>query len=704
MRTQPISRVTPRSRPAVRRRGMAAVIAMLFLVLMTTLALAMYCMATMNVRTAANYSDAERARSIAESGLRWMSWRFTKMNRPKTTIGSITAPVAASLWSSIQTSVSNDLATMLNAAERPTTFDGTTLSSSPIAVDESNGRFVITVRQHPLNAGDPLDQTYLRVSSTGTYGKSSRTLSMDFKIDKKVKYAIVGKVPIQIGRNTLVDGPIATTINNFSKGPPVYMLSDFRHLTPALQTKIDNFDSFLQAHHNGYDNRINVNNATEYAAATTAGYTDYNGDGFIDEYDLFLKEFDSNGDKQISKAEFTNPATGLLYDPDLFTVIDSLGGPMFTGDTTRAGYKDNLIANNDGYTKVRGTISLVVTAAAWQANLAGSGQTIQSNIVGPIEAATSTAQPVQFATDPTTIFDLTPSDFDTSAYRLKTGPENGATTKSGTVFTNYVLTAADANGGTANEQTPWGSTSWQATYQRPVFQNMTFNNCRIPKGLNARFSNCTFNGVTFVDLNPTILNSSNQPTTNASDGMAWSQKMKSGSFSNTTVLTATNSSGFSEGNNLRFDNCLIHGPLASSVPTAYTHFGNSWEFTGSTLFDNQADQTATLLCPNTNIEMGSFTDPAAAPSTLIGVCVTGNIDIRGSSVVDGSIIVTGDGAGNTTQGWFGPSDSNTDATSAMPEGGYGRLYIRYNPYRVCRTGSTWRWTFSPTRPPTRSKP
>ena len=67
--------------------------------------------------------------------------------------------------------------------------------------------------------------------------------------------------------------------------------------------------------------------------------------------------------------------------------------------------------------------------------------------------------------------------------------------------------------------------------------------------------------------------------------------------------------------------------------------------------------------------MGSFTDPAAAPSTLVGVCVAGNIDIRGQSVVDGSIIVTGDGAGNTTQGWFGTSDSSTDPSNAMPEGG-----------------------------------
>ena len=58
-------------------------------------------------------------------------------------------------------------------------------------------------------------------------------------------------------------------------------------------------------------------------------------------------------------------------------------------------------------------------------------------------------------------------------------------------------------------------------------------------------------------------------------GMTWSQKMKSGSFSNATPLTAANSYGYVNGNNLRFDSCNMNGPLVSDVPTAYTHFTNS---------------------------------------------------------------------------------------------------------------------------------
>jgi hypothetical protein len=666
------------SRPSKkhRRRGFVAVVAMIFLTLLATLSVAMYATATLNVQTARNYTDQQKARSVAESGLRWMSWRLTHMTRPKTAIGNITPTVAASLWPSIRTAVINDFATLSTASERPMTYDGTTLSSSPIALDETKSRVTITMRLNPV------DNRYIIVNSSANSGGAKHIVSMEFKIDKKVKFAIVGKVPIQIGRNTLVEGPMAMATPG--KYPPYLILSDFRNLTAALTTKIDTFNNFVEANHNGYDNRIAQTNPTEWTKATNAGYTDYNGDHYIDEYDIFLKHFDSNGDKAISAAEFTNSATGKMYDADLFAAIDALGGPL-NGESPRLGYQDGKIDNSDAYTKVRGTITMATTANAWQANLGSSGD-VEDYLKGPIQPSEGTQLPVQFGADTSQMIDLSPTNFDPTVFRTKTGPENGPTSKTATVFTNAVLAASDANGGTADEHAPYGSTSWQATYRRPVFKNIKFKNCRIPKGLNAVFQNCTFEGVTYVDLTTNITDTSGNTTTSASAGMTWSQSMKSGTFSNNTVLTATNSNGFVRGNNLRFDNCIMNGPIASDNPTAYTHFTNSWEFTGATLFDNKADDTATIVAPQTNIEMGSFTSPGTAPSTLIGVVVAGNIDIRGKSVVDGSIIVTGDGAGNTTQGWFGPNDAATDVTTPMPEGGYGRLNIRYNPNRALPDG------------------
>lgn len=682
------------SRPS--RRGATAVLAMLFLVIFTTLAVAMFSMSASNVQTAANLSDVDRARATAESGLRWMSYRFVQMNRPHTTVGNITADVADTLWPKINSAIQNDLATLLVSSERATTSTATSITSSSIAIDGGAGRFVIRVEQHPIEASDPLDERYLRVTSTGTYNSARRSVSMDFKIDKKVKFAVVGKTRIQLGRNTLVEGPIAMATAD--KYPPILSLSDFRHLDDDLTHRLEDWDDFLKENHDRYDNRIGVNNADEWQAAVDAGFEDTNEDNFIDEYDVFLNFFDDDGDKAISASEFTNPSTHQMYDSELFKAMDEIGGPLYDGDPVRLGYKDGKIDNTDAYAKIRGAVSVAASEAnwsKWQEN--NQDNAIYDVMGGPVVQSTDGEQTVKFGASSSDIFDLSPANFEqcTLNFKAKTGTAAGASTNTSTVKANLVLTAAMANGGTSTEKTPYGSTSYQATYKRPVFRNMTLRNVQIPKGLNALFDNCRFEGVTWVDGERNITTSSNTVTYDQSQGMSWSQRRVSGdsTFSKDKVLLSSGSpssgqmitKGSQLGNNIRFNNCTFKGPLAGAYATAYTHFANSWEFTGSTLFDNQNDTTATIVSPQVNIEMGSFTDPSGAPSTLVGVVVAGNIDIRGTSVVDGSIIVTCDGAGNTTLGYFGASDSDTNA-SAMPEGGYGRLNIRYNPYRALPDG------------------
>ncbi len=664
---------------------------MIYLVLFTTLAVAMVAVSGNNLTAARNLSDVAVAQANAESGLRWMEYRFVHMTRPKTSLGTITAEVAADLWPAIANAVVSDLHSLLLNIERPVTSGTTSVTSSAIATDA--GSFTVTVARHPLWAGDPLDSRHLRVTSAGVYGSATRSASVDFLIDKRSKFAVVGKVPIQLGRNTLVEGPVAMATAN--KYPPVLMLGDFEHLDATLKSQITAWNAFLKGsstvngktvrNHTGYDNRVAMTNATEAKLAADAGYADTNGDHSIDEYDLFLAHYDADHDGAIDRGEFTG-SNGKLVDAELFDAIDSLGGPLFDGDITRLGYKDGKIDNSDGYMKVRGQIAMATTANDWSNNL-GSGKEIRDMVQGPIATADPSQPAVRFGATTEDIFDLDPANFEECAnlYRGKSGSGGGAASKTSTVLTNAAITAADANGGSAVERTPYGSTSWQATYQRPVFRNMTFRNCTIPKGLNALFDNCKFEGVTFVDVERNIITSGTTVRYDSGSGSTFAKKMKTGSFSNTTTLTTNNSYGFTKGNNLRFNDCTFNGPVSGGYATAYTHFANSWEFTGATLFDNRIDQTATIVAPQTNIEMGSFTNPGSAPSTLIGVVVAGNIDIRGTSVVDGSIIVTGDGAGNTTLAYFGASDSDTDA-GALPEGGYGRLNIRYNPNRTLPDG------------------
>src|SRR6478672_5380382 len=110
--------------------------AMMFLAIASALALGMYAASTTATATANNLVEGERARAAAESGLRWITWRFERMSRPKTPVGNITPAVATTLWPAIRTAVASDVTAMLIAAERMTSFDGTTFKTASIAVDE----------------------------------------------------------------------------------------------------------------------------------------------------------------------------------------------------------------------------------------------------------------------------------------------------------------------------------------------------------------------------------------------------------------------------------------------------------------------------------------------------------------------------------------------------------------------------------------
>ena len=149
------------------RRGSTAILAMMFLVLFSTLAFAMFSMSTLNTQSASNLSDVQRARSAAESGLRWMSYRFFKMARPKTTTGTITASVADSLWTSITTAIQTDFSNLVTTSERTLTLGTKSITTATINADGDNTTFKLQIQQHPLFVGDTLDQRYIRVTSTG---------------------------------------------------------------------------------------------------------------------------------------------------------------------------------------------------------------------------------------------------------------------------------------------------------------------------------------------------------------------------------------------------------------------------------------------------------------------------------------------------------------------------------------------------------
>ena len=98
--------------------------------------------------------------------------------------------------------------------------------------------------------------------------------------------------------------------------------------------------------------------------------------------------------------------------------------------------------------------------------------------------------------------------------------------------------------------------------------------------------------------------------------------------------------------------------------------------------------------------MGTFTNPGDTGENvqLDGAIIAGVFDIRGNATIDGSIITTyepvlGDGvlawggspaSMNTTLGYF--ESTAGDSEGEVPDEGYGKIIIRYDPDRALPDG------------------
>jgi hypothetical protein len=706
-----------------------------------------------NLALGAAEADSMRALVAAESGMSYLLLQIRMVPMPIILEGSIDNMSQPSvLWTGTNIqglgSSNNGIAVQLaNALNQCGSFVDSQsmvavpaalapLVTPPIAMDPACGgngsNFVLTVEWDSANP-HPASQTsasqvLLHLTSMGTSGKVSRKVTMDVSLQKTLRYAVYSNIAIQLGKNTVVVGDVVSKMTTFTKGPPVWTLSDFTRLTgqSALDNKLDSFRDFLTNHDPSYSNRLSVWNDPELKAlAQTQGFEDTNGDGYIDDYDLFLAHLDPGRTGRITQSQFTAP-DGKPMDAQLFVLLDTLNPPYEPGAQARPGLTHNptpdpesslnkwlgIVDNsaqydgdgqldvNDAYAKITGNVKVRVSAKDWEAwaiNTSSTGGArfdlgYREQLQGPIISPDPTEPPIQFNYNGADAQAVTPQSFDTSSYQQKAGLSGAYSGQipQGATVSNMVISGANANNGTVTEESPKGALNPQATYKRPVFKNVTFVNCKIAKGTNALFQNCSFEGVTYVDLQTNITDSGGATTSDPSKGMTWSKKMISGTFNpKTTTLTALNSKGFNEGNNMRFDGCNINGPIASAVPSAYTHFTNNWEFNGNTVFNNTADPTATILAPNTNVDCGSFLAPPTGPlptSSLTGVVVAGNVNMRGGAWnVDGSIIITGNGGMNTTLGYFGPDDAAVDP-HAIPAGGFGRIMLRYNPTRAMPSG------------------
>lgn len=523
------------------RRGVATVLAMMFLVLFGSLAAAMAVSSKGNLRTAATHLHVMRALGAAETGLKIGESRLAAAtNRFIVSNSNMTGSFVSNVWNgSIPNGESYTVSTPpYGAMESPTpagiaralanqfaqdgnvqtgvSVDTPTIAGAMAGVDTTNVYSATGWLYTPaigLNSavGTQKPQAYsiifaplkngtdIRIIATGydfdysrTGAPITRTVMQDYRIGKRVKQAIISPSKLQIGKNVLVTGDLGARYTDVTQnaGDPLQLRSDFFGLNATLNTKLTDFFTALRTYDIDGDNRLRVAHPTEGAAIPPntrdydgdgrpdAAFADVTGDGYVDEFDIFINHFDINRDGKVALAANLSagtPNAGLSpefvdnlnrsVDEDLAILIDTnnpdrnrngvwgfvdtnrngkwdAGEPFNDYDSARSvnrdqilGYRDGVIDKRDQYGKVRGRLIFKTTSAAWTA---GQGD-YSSKVQGPIRPTDDSAARTFDAPDQM-LPNIDSSTFVSSEAALKTAADGSAFTAQ--VATNLGVSAS----------------------------------------------------------------------------------------------------------------------------------------------------------------------------------------------------------------------------------------------------------------------
>lgn len=712
-----------------RRRGVASVLAMMFLVIFGSLAAAMAVVAQGNLRTADSAIKVSRAMSAAESGLVFAKRRLEQEGkRFVVDKGVITKDFAHKLWLGTYSAGDGNVEVL-----PPTGYEsGTTPSGLAAAVmaahlvddhafvaqagdaalpdlDQQSGTLLVKpIRLFPgddsvyfrLKYALVNDGAAIRVTSQGVDRGITRTLQMDFAITKRIEFAILSPNRLMIGKNVLIEGPLGTRFGATpdeadmapQNGNPLLMRSDFRYLSAELDSAIDAFYSAVVQYDVDGDGRLRPEHPVEkQPLINNAVLVDYDGNEYVDDFDLFLKAYDGNGDKMVVYSSSKAAAAGLGslaeefsgVDDQLARLIDNAlpdrNGDGVNDAADRAlGWDDGVLDANDLYAKVRGRLAFACVRAAWEN--ARDGDSYQNFVNGAIRTGIDVA-PVSFEVSDEEMRPVTTEMFADSATWFSS---NGSGDFDAQVTSNLSGTPGatyTAPGDTTWEDVPYGASEAGGAaydwYQRPVYEGMVFTNVRIPVGTNALFKNCRFEGVTYIETT-TDCDDVNWNYCGAVDRVESSPGVYTYPPKYPGLLAEAGGSNVSStkpfSNNIRFHDCTFLGSISGDKPDVYTHWRNKMQLTGQTRFyidendpdlDAQPDgaqlasilssmqdediaemEKSSILMPGWSIDVGNFANEQAADPEetatvkLKGVIISGIMDVRGTADIFGTMLMT----------------------------------------------------------------
>lgn len=452
------------------RRGVVGILAMMFMILFGSLALAMAIVSKGNLQTAQTQLRVNRAIGAADTGLGIAASRLERVAAAfRIEKGDVTPEYAEDLWDGTflpadgQVLFANGAAAdmglreflaSLHASDSVTNLDpdyavaGNWLATEAIVIERNGADDPVTAVQVtyvPLPA-----EGGVRAISTGyawdfVSGRwVQRTAQQDFRILKRVRHAILGPSKIMIGKNVQIDGPMGARYTgvDYRNGHPLVVNSDFMGLSAQLDTKITLLYEKIQADDADGDNRLRLAHSVESRSLDTLNEIDYDGDGTrdsafsdqthdgsVDEFDVFLNHYDVNNDGKVALADALRtyaPHVSLTaefagVDDQLALLIDSAipdrnGDGVVDGRDTVLGYRDGVLDHKDRYAKIRGAVAFRATRAAWEAQRDAGGVAIgdyQRFVRGSIRVE-GEDRPVTFAAGDDILPEIDSSTFNTA--------------------------------------------------------------------------------------------------------------------------------------------------------------------------------------------------------------------------------------------------------------------------------------------------
>lgn len=358
-----VRRNGPRRTTTARDRGVASILAMMFLILFGSLAAAMAIASRGNIRTAATHVHVMRAQGAAETGLAIAQARLLEAaQRFVISRSNIDSALATQIWNGntsgagtvqvlpplssypesalpggIAAALANRHAADQNiisgaGVSQPTL--GNAMADVDLAIYQQTGWLytpVVGVDATPVGGTTPtlgftityaplVDGRMIRAIVTGfdfAYTRNgqplSRTIMQDFALSKVVRQAIVAPTKILVGKNVQVQGDLGARFTQVEqdKGEPLKMNSDFFGLDPILDQKLRDFFAGVAQYDADGDNRLRVNhplesmgippNSRDYESSgrPSNAFVDVFDNGFIDDYSIFVKHFDRNADARL---------------------------------------------------------------------------------------------------------------------------------------------------------------------------------------------------------------------------------------------------------------------------------------------------------------------------------------------------------------------------------------------------------------------